>query len=125
MRNVYGTYQNVNRVSETFFVKVSRADPYIVGLIYGRWAVDCRTLYIYIWVRAGNLNKKCITRSVHVLIRSVYVPHTFPLHFERIYYKMIRSYTFRATLPFKCGNVPPEAYVPTRSVQPCREKRKT
>jgi len=79
----------------------------------------------HIWVRAGNLNKKCITRSVHVLIRSVYVPHTFPLHFERIYYKMIRSYTFRATLPFKCGNVPPEAYVPTRSVQPCREKRKT
>jgi hypothetical protein len=29
MRNVYGTYQNVNRVSETFSVKIFRADPYI------------------------------------------------------------------------------------------------
>ena len=51
-----------------------------------------------IWVRPGNLNKKCLTNSVHVLMRSVYVPHTFPLHFERIYYKMIRSYTSCATL---------------------------
>ena len=62
---------------------------------------------MYIWVRPGNLNKKCFTNSFHVLIRSVYVPHTFPLHFEKKYYKMIRSYTFRATLPVKCGKVLP------------------
>ena len=34
MRNVYGTYQNVKRVSETFFVKVSGTDPYIYIYIY-------------------------------------------------------------------------------------------
>ena len=34
MRNVYGTYQNVNRVSDRVFVKVSRANPYIYIYIY-------------------------------------------------------------------------------------------
>ena len=29
MRNVYGTYQNVNRFSEMISVKVFRTDPYI------------------------------------------------------------------------------------------------
>ena len=34
MRNVYGTYQTVNRVSETLVVKVSGADPYIQNITY-------------------------------------------------------------------------------------------
>ena len=40
MRNVYGTYQNVNRVSDTFFVKVNGTDPYIY-------------IYIYIYILSG------------------------------------------------------------------------
>ena len=31
MRNVYGTYQNVNRTCDTFFVKVSGTDPNMFG----------------------------------------------------------------------------------------------
>ena len=35
MRNVYGTYQNVNRMCDTFFVKVFDADPYIyIYIVY-------------------------------------------------------------------------------------------
>ena len=36
MRNVYGTYQNVNRVSDTFFVKVNGTDPGCVPLTFVR-----------------------------------------------------------------------------------------
>ena len=33
MQNVYGTYQNVNRVSETLFVKVFWTDPGIIKTV--------------------------------------------------------------------------------------------
>ena len=34
MRNVYGTYQNVNRFSDMISVKVFRTDPYISHISY-------------------------------------------------------------------------------------------
>jgi hypothetical protein len=77
--------------------------PYTIHAYRYQYIITC----VYIWVRPENLNRKCFTNSVHVLIRSVYVPHTFPPHFEIIYHKMILSHTFRATLPVKCGKVAP------------------
>ena len=61
-----------------------------------------KCVYIYIWVCPGNPQGKAFNFVCPVQTRSVYVPYTFPLHFGRFFWKVIRSYTFRATLPLKC-----------------------
>ena len=50
MRNVYGTYQNVKRVSETFFVKVSGTDPYIYIYIHTHVMVYGGLIYVYAYI---------------------------------------------------------------------------
>jgi len=62
----------------------------------------CQKLYVPI--RSVQPSRNSL-KLLYVPIRSPYVPDTFSTQNKRIWSKVIRSYTFRATLPLKAGNV--------------------
>ena len=62
----------------------------------------CQKLYVPIRSVQPSRNS---CKLLYVPIRSLYVPYTFSIQKGRILSKVIRSYTFRATLPLKAERV--------------------